>query len=270
MTAGNRLWLATAHTGFEQTSLSASVAHSGWSWGCVSPDFDNDGWPDLFIATGHETRESVREYEPEFWLHDIYVGDSDEDLVRTAYFGAKIARTRGRGWSYGGYEMNRLYLNRRGVDFLEVGHLLGVGLQLDSRVAVADDLDGDGRMDLLTTSFEVWPKAQQTLRIYRNNLPVKGNWIGFRFRGGSGGPSPIGATVQLQTGDHQMIQQIVTGDSHRAQHSWTIHFGLGSGEVVQAATLTWPGRNPQALITPALNRYHVVEFGQWPQLGPKP
>jgi hypothetical protein len=264
MTAGNRLWFAKPERGFESTPMGLSVANSGWSWGCATADIDNDGWPDLYVTNGHETRQSARDYEPEFWLHDIYVGNSNDDLVRTAYFGAKIARTRGRGWSYGGYEMNRLYLNREGAEFAEVGHLFGVGLQVDSRVAAADDLDADGRMDLLTTSFEVWPKAQHTLRFFRNNLEPKGNWIGFRFRGGPGGPSPIGAAVRLQTSTYRTIQQIVTGDSHRTQHSWTVHFGLGSAEEVQSATVTWPNRTPQELSRPAINQYHVAEIGQQP------
>ena len=41
--------------------------------------------------------------------------------------------------SYGGYEKNRLLLNRRGESFVEVGHLMGVALEQDSRNVVADD-----------------------------------------------------------------------------------------------------------------------------------
>jgi hypothetical protein len=259
MTAGNRLWIARQTAGFERTPLNASIARSGWSWGCTTLDCDNDSWPDVYVANGHETRQSVRDYEPEFWLHDIYVGTSQEDLVKTAYFGAKIARTRGRGWSYGGHERNRLYLNRHGAEFIEAGHLLGVGLPLDCRVALADDLDGDGRMDLLVTTFEVWPEARQTLRIFQNELKPNGHWIGFRFRSLPGQASPIGATVTLRTTDHETIQRVVTGDSHRAQRSSTIHFGLGSIEEVQEAKITWPGRESLTLSTPAINRYHLID-----------
>lgn len=259
MTAGNRLWMGKPGAGFEPTPLNASVANSGWSWGCATLDFDNDGWPDLHVTNGHETRQSTRDYEPEFWLHDIYVGNSDEDLLRTAYFGAKIARTRGRGWSYGGYEMNRLYLNRQGAEFVEVGHLFGVGQQVDSRATVADDLDGDGRMDLLVTSFEVWPKVQQTLRVFRNNLDTDHNWIGFLFRRGPAEPSPVGATITIHTPDGQAVRQVVTGDSHRAQHAATVHFGLGEGGSVRRATITWPQRaEPLEIVTPAINRYHAI------------
>src|SRR5439155_4390832 len=119
MTYGNRLHLSQPGGGFEQSALSDSIARSGWSWGCSAFDFDNDGFPDVYIANGMDSRQSVRDYEPEFWLHDLYVDDSVDDLTATAYFTEKYSRTRGAGWSYGGYEKNRLYLNRRGESLVE-------------------------------------------------------------------------------------------------------------------------------------------------------
>src|SRR5207247_10323288 len=138
---------------FEQTSLSDSIARSGWAWGCSAFDFDNDGCMDVYIANGHETKQFVRDYEREFWLHDAYIGCSKDDAVVAAYFAGNHAQTRAQGWSFGGYEKNRLYLNQRGGSFLEIGHLMGVALETDSRDVVADDLDGDGRVDLLLTTF---------------------------------------------------------------------------------------------------------------------
>ncbi|PYI85931.1 MAG: hypothetical protein DME26_09860, partial [Verrucomicrobia bacterium] len=66
MTFGNRLYLARPAGGFHQTSLGDSMARSGWSWGCSAFDFDNDGFPDIYIANGMESRESVQDYEGEY------------------------------------------------------------------------------------------------------------------------------------------------------------------------------------------------------------
>jgi len=142
---GNRLYLGQRGGGFRQGALGDSIARSGWSWGCSAFDFDNDGFPDVYIANGHETKQSVRDYESEFWLHDVYVSSSKEDNVLAGYFSAKMSRTRGQGWSYGGYENNRFFLNQRGQSFVEVSHLLGLAIGEDSRAVVADDLDGDDR-----------------------------------------------------------------------------------------------------------------------------
>lgn len=258
MTFGNRLFLARAEGGFEQTPLNDSLARSGWSWGCTAADFDNDGWPDVFIANGHESKQSVRDYEPEFWLHDLYVDEAVDDVTASGYFLAKQSRTRARGWSYGGYEKNRLYLNLHGRGFLEVGYLLGVALEADSRGAVADDLDGDGRMDLLVTTYEVWPEVKQTLRVYRNTLADGGNWIGFRFREAGAGRSPVGAWVTLRYGGRPAVRQLVTGDSLRSQHANTIHFGLGTAGSVEGVEIRWPHTPTLVLAQPPVNQYHEM------------
>ena len=257
MTFGNRMYLARSESGFEQTPLGDSIARSGWSWGCSAFDFDNDGFPDIYIANGHETKQTVRDYEPEFWLHDLYVDNAVDDVTATAYFTSKFARTRGAGWSYGGYEKNRLYLNQRGGSFVEIGHLMDVALEQDSRNVVADDLDGDGRMDLLVTTFEVWPEVKQSLRVYKNTLDNAGNWIGFRFRE-EPGKSPIGARVALRYNGHCAVRQMVTGDSFRSQHANTLHFGVGEADRVDTAEIRWPNGQVLTLRQPALNRYHSI------------
>ena len=61
-TYGNRLFFGRPDGTFEQTALSDLVARTGWSWGCAAEDFDNDGFPDIYIANGHETGKSVQDY----------------------------------------------------------------------------------------------------------------------------------------------------------------------------------------------------------------
>lgn len=258
VTYGNRLYLGRPGGAFEQNAVGDTIARSGWSWGCSAFDFDNDGFPDVYIANGHETKQSVRDYEPEFWLHDIYAGNSRDSIVADAYFRSKFTRTRGAGHSYGGYEKNRLYLNRRGESFLEAGHLMGVALEQDCRNVVADDLDGDGHLDLLVTTFEAWPEVKQTLHIYKNTLQQSGNWIGIRFREAGNGVSPVGAQVTLQYGGSSAVRQIVTGDSYRSQHANTVHFGLGNAERVESVKVRWTAGPSVLLQAPEMNRYHTI------------
>src|SRR5439155_3020064 len=217
-----------------------------------------DGFTDVYIANGHETNQSARDYEPQFWLHDIYAGNSRDDVATSAYFMAKFGRTRGRGWSYGGYEKNRLYLNQRGHSFVEAGHLMGVALEEDSRAVVTDDLDGDGRMDLLVTTFETWPQPKQTLRVFKNTLEDGGNWIGIRLQQHKGSVSPIGARVTLRYPGGTSVQPIVTGDSYRSQQANTVDFGLGNVERVDSIEIKWTNGQTRTLREPLVNRYHAV------------
>jgi hypothetical protein len=258
MTHGNRLYLGKPGDGFTQSGPEDSIARSGWSWGCGAFDFDNDGFPDAYIANGHESRETTRDYEPEFWLHDIFVDGSVDDAVATAYFTSKYSNTRGRGWSYGGYEKNRLFLNQDGRSFTEAAWLMGVALEEDCRNVVAADLDGDGRVDLLVTTLEVWPETRQTLRVYRNALPDSGNWIGFHLRKEGAGGSPVNARALIRYAGRSAVREIVTGDSFRSQHPDTIHFGIGSADRVESAEIRWPDGQTNLLREPAVNRYHTL------------
>jgi enediyne biosynthesis protein E4 len=191
---GNRLYFGAANGTFSGTPLSEQVARTGWSWGCAATDFDGDGFPDLYIANGHESRQSVRDYETEFWLHDIYVGNSRDNLFAQVYFKQRYAATRGQNWSYGGYEKNRFFLNDRGTNFVEVGWLFGVALEADSRNVVAADVTGDGKPDLILTTFEVHPRIRQTLKVFENRLDMR--------------PSLTKAAAKIPR---------ATGDSYRSQ-----------------------------------------------------
>jgi hypothetical protein len=258
MTFGNRLYLARPDGDFEQTPLNDSIARSGWSWGCSAFDFDNDGFPDVYMANGLESKQSVRDYESEFWLHDIFLEETLDEMATTRYLADKFARTRAAGWSYGGYEKNRLFLNQRGESFVEVGHLAGVSLEQDSRNVVSDDLDGDGRMDLALTTLEVWPEVKQTLRVYKNQLTDGGHWIGFRFREQGPGKSAVGVRVTIYYDGHSATRHIVTGDSHRSQHANTVHFGLGQADHVDRVEIHWINGSTVTLRQPGVDHYHNV------------
>ena len=256
MTHGNRLYLGR-EGGFEEAPIHAAVARTGWSWGSTGFDFNNDGALDLYVANGHSSNQSVRDYEPQFWTHDIYVGTSQHNRTVDSYFKNVSRRTRGSGWSYGGYEKNRLLMNLAGKSFVETGYLLGVALEEDCRNVVSEDLDGDGKMDLLVTTYEVWPERKQTLHIFRNQCPDSGNWIGFRFRDAPGF-SPIGTRVTLNYAGRKQIRVLVTGDSHRSQHSNSAHFGLGRETRADAVEIHWPNGKSKTLQNPGINQYHDV------------
>lgn len=249
---GSRLCLASENTGF--TPSFPEVARSGWSWGVAAADFDNDGFTDLYVANGMETRATVRDYDREFWLHDIFAANSQEDAARAVYFAAKGRATRGSGHSYGGYEKKRLWLNLRGREFIDVAHLFGVALEADCRNLVATDLDADGKVDLVMTSQESVRPFKNHLYVFRNVLSTSNNWIAFHFPAEPGHCSPIGAHIDLE---RCSTAQLVTGDSYRSQSPFTVHFGLGASTNVPEVKIVRPGGVVTRFTGPA-NQTHVL------------
>jgi hypothetical protein len=231
------------------------VARSGWSWGATSFDFDNDGDLDIYVTNGHKSRATARDYETQFWMHDTSVANSAHDPALDLYFRAAATRLYGLGYSYGGYENNRLFINAAGNSFLEAGYLAGVSLELDCRHVVSEDLDRDGKLDLILMTHEVWPKVQQVMHIFRNETENAGNWIGVRLRESGGGFSPIGAQVKVETSSGKFRRWLVTGDSYRSQHSTTAHFGVGNESKVLRVEVRWPNGRRHEIAMPQLNTY---------------
>ena len=240
LTHGNRLYFGTSQNSqvrFAERSVSAQVARTGWSWGSAAADLDNDGYPELYIANGHATRASTLDYESEFWLHDIYLGTSQENSLAETYFRQKLNRARAAGHSYGGHERNRLFLNRAGTNFVEIAHLFGLALPEDCRNVAAVDLDRDGRLDLIVTTFEEHPTTRQTIRFYRNKLEHVGHHLSVALTNSL----QIGASAQLiQAAPHSTLNPqlstpsthtnaftIVSGESYRTQLPPQVHIGLG-------------------------------------------
>lgn len=266
---GNRLFISTPKGHFEQNALSASVARTGWSWGCSAADFDNDGYPDVYIGNGLESGQSVQDYESEYWLHDAFIANSEKSSLAYLYFKEKFAETRGKDQSYGGYESNRLFLNQSGEYFLDVGHHWGVGIQHDTRNVVTDDLNGDGRMDLVFLNYQIWPEVKESLRIYLNQMPDTGNWIEFHPQTGSGIPSPIGLKITIHAGNQKWTKELVNGDSYRSQHSQIIHFGLGEVSVVDAVEIQWPDGRKIQLSHLETNQHHQIPYSNIRNLNDK-
>ncbi len=255
---GNRLFFGQAGGVFHQRPVGGQVARAGWAWSAVAADFDDDGFPDLHIINGHDTRESVREYEPEFWTHDIYVGTSTPREAADAYFISKFARTRGQGWSYGGHHKNRFFLNLGGAGFAEVGHLMGVALEEDSRNALAVDLDQDGDLDLVVTTFEVYPRQRQTVRLFENTLQDRGHWIGFRLVAAPSGIPVMGASVTVWDRHRTQTRVLVSGDGYRSQGGSVVRFGLGDESAAEDVEVRWTGGRLSRLGPLAADRIHDV------------
>ena len=258
---GNRMFLRRGDR-FEEPAFKDEVARTGWSWGCSAFDFDNDGDRDLYIANGHQSGKSARDYCSTFWRHDIYLDPAQPASAVRDLLSPWMAPLRSGEISWNGYEHNALLMNQGGHGFLNVAYLMGVAFEFDARAVATDDLNGDGRVDLLVVENQRTPSGHlhQTLHVVANRFPESGHWIGVRLREEGGGRSPVGARITVRTNKTATpsVAHIVTGDSLYAQHAPTIHFGLGTSKHVDTLEVVWPDGTTKTLASPQINTYHTV------------
>ncbi len=256
MAYGNRMYVSQGEGSFQQPAFKDQVARTGWTWGTTSLDFDNDGDVDLFVANGHSSGESTKDHCTQFWCHDIYKPLMKPDRAMHELFQVTHKGYFDKTESWDGYQKSNLLMNDGGTGFTNVAFLMGVADQFDGRAALSDDIDGDGRMDLIVVEDQ-WQKGQ-VLHIYRNTLETDHDWIGVRFREEPGKPSPIGAKVLVYTDSKIYAAVISTGESIHGQHSMKRHVGIGAAGKVEAIEVVWPGGKRLRLEAPAIGCYHAI------------
>lgn len=255
MAYGNRMYLGDGKGVYRQPKFKDKVARTGWSWGTSHFDFGNDGQLDLYIANGHRSGKTCKDYCTRFWTHDVYVDKTVPVTKMMSVFKAELEDWSETSWN--GYEKNHLFINSRKHGYFNGAYPLNVGFEYDTRSVVTEDFDGDGRVDLLLTE-DIMEGRNLKLHLYRNVWERNGNWIGVRLRAGTK-VSESGARVTAMAAEREFHEVVVTGDSLACQHSASRHFGLGEIEAVQAIKVRWPNGQETVVKDPKINQWHTVE-----------
>ncbi|MDQ5979978.1 MAG: enediyne biosynthesis protein, partial [Verrucomicrobiota bacterium] len=262
MTYGNRLYVSKADGGYEQPEYNKQMARTGWAWGTIAFDIDNDGDQEVYVANGHDSNSSAWDYCTSYWTDDIYRGDSIANPVMDQYFDGKFNDMERNGVSWNGFEKNFLYMPMSQGFIRNVSYLGDVAIEFDCRSVITDDIDADGRPDLIVDSqpFSYDPRVDSTtITIYRNQIPQIGNWVGVRLTDEAGAPLPAGTRISVTADGRTQSAFVINGDSYKAQHALTKHFGLGAATAVDVIEVNWIDGTVARLERPALNQYHLVK-----------
>jgi hypothetical protein len=189
---------------FEEKSRTSGMYHDSllWvGWGCALADFDNDGWPDCFVANGHV----------------------DDNLEMLGY-----------GTPYA--EPALLHRNRDGTGFQLATRQAGPYFDSDhvGRGLAWGDIDDDGDIDIVVNHKDAPPA------LLRNDTPTRHHWIRLRLEGTRSNRDAVGARVEVEVGGRTIVRQRKGGASLGSSHDPRLLIGIGEAEVVRRVTVRWP------------------------------
>jgi hypothetical protein len=167
---------------FTDVSVAAGIASVRGSYGMtvVAADFDEDGWPDIFVAC---------DSTPSYLLINQHNGTFREDgVARGVALSDDGMEQAGMGVGVGDYNLdghldlfkthfaedaNGLFKNNGKADFDNTTALAHIGTETRYTCwgAGIADLDNDGYPDLFMTTGSVYPEVERTLPQYPNKTP---------------------------------------------------------------------------------------------------
>jgi len=191
-------------------------------FGCFFFDYDNDGWPDIFVADGHIENEIERVQK------------------RVSYA-----------------EPPHLFRNLGRGKFTEVTEKMGASFSTPkvARGAAYGDFNNDGALDILVTTnggrawlFENKGGTNHSLRV--------------KLEGTKSNRDGIGAIVRVQSGKDKQWQMLRSGSSYLSQSELVLTFGLGGQTRVDAIEVQWPSGQVDKLPGVATDQTVTVQEGK--------
>ncbi|WP_158750052.1 CRTAC1 family protein [Acidobacterium sp. S8] len=194
------------------------------SWGDGFIDYDNDGWKDIFIASGH--------VYPQVDQHDWGTSFSERPL---------------------------LFRNLAGKKFEVIPPVKETGLArvISARGAAFGDLWNDGKISVVMNNIDSPPT------LLKNVNPDHHHWIACKLVGAAASPrDATGTTVFLSVGGMKQRGDVLSGGSFASSNDPRVHFGLGDATAIDALDVHWPDGAVEKITVPAVDRIYTIEEGK--------
>jgi len=273
---------------FTEVAEDAGITKPSRSFPCWFFDYDNDGWPDIFVSgyTVQDVGDIAADYlgrpnagqcarlyrnnrdgtftdvSKECGLHKVLLtmgsnfGDLDNDGWLDFYVGT------------GGPDLtmlipNRMFRNDGGKRFQDVTSSGGFG-QLQKGHGIAfGDINNDGNQDIYSVVGGAVEGDDYHHQLFAN--PGHGNnWLKLKLEGVKSNRAAIGArikvVVQTEEGERAICRTVGSGGSFGAS-PMRQEIGLGQARTVKRAEIFWPVTGATQVLTGLeINRlYHVRE-----------
>jgi hypothetical protein len=227
------LWQQTAPGAYEDRTAAAKLSTSRWratGFGTIFADFDLDGALDIAIVNGRVAR--ARGAVPDAPNLDPYWADYAE--------------------------RNQLFAGTGKGQFSDVSldNQAFCGFRAVSRGLVWGDIDGDGRLDLVTTS------VAGPARFFRNMAQTKGHWLMIRATDPALKRDAYGAVITVRGGGRSWIVMVNPGQSYLCSGDPRAHFGLVAVDVIDEIRIAWPDGLLEDFAGSRVDRVVALERGK--------
>jgi hypothetical protein len=285
----NFLYRNNHNNTFTEKALAAGVPGPGRGFATWFFDYDNDGWPDLFVTSYFlSVDETARTYlglphnattlklyknngdgtfkdvtkavglDKVFMPMGSNFGDIDNDGFLDIYLGMGSP-------SYAALLPHVLLRNKEGKSFVDVTASSGTGeLHKGHGIAFAD-LDNDGDEDIVAEIGGATPGDSHAMRVFEN--PGNGNdWISLRLVGVKSNRVAIGARVKVTVEDDRgatraIYRTVGSGGSFGAS-PLEQHIGLGKAARIADIEIWWPASNTRQHFA-GVEKNQVVEIAEF-------
>ena len=240
--------------------------------GVAFEDYDNDGWPDIFIGDlANQKYALFRNVKGSFQYVSGMTGVARMTMPHSGW-GTGLIDYDNDGWKdlfvAQSHVMDNIEYFQGNVRYLEAllllrnvqGRFEDVSARSGepfrtlqaARGAAFGDLDNDGQIDIVVSCLDGKPMVLR-------NQGSANHWLTINIIGTASNRDGIGARVHLvsESGASQDAT-VSTGGSYFSSSDRRVHFGLGGEKAVRSLEIAWPSGIVQKVENPAVDRILTI------------
>jgi len=247
----NVLFLNMGNNFYSEIGNLAGMTNTDWSWGCLTSDYDNDGFRDLFITNGFrrdvmngdiqmKTMDFIRMNRHRFKdATDMFNNAFDEFI--NLYDGIKLK--------------NYLFKNNGNLTFTDVSGEWGFYEYSFSNGSAVADFDKDGDLDIVINNLadEAW---------LFENTQKDNNYIQIELTGPDLNPFGLGTYISIYYDGKIQFFENKTVRGYLSSSTTIPHFGLGKTESIDSIKVRWTDGKENILTNIPTNQILKIAYNE--------